>query len=75
MHGGQILVRGRVRAHEQLGRELGEVEMTDAVWFELRRNLAEFAAEFGLDASEFHRDEFTRLAPVSHRPYGKISVY
>ncbi len=74
MHGGQILLRGRVEDW-QLGKEVGEVELNDACWFELSRNLREFATEFGLDPDAFRREEFTRLMPVSHRPYGKIYVY
>jgi len=74
MHGGQILLRGKVD-ERQLGKEVGEVELGDACWFELSRNLREFAAEFALDPDEFRREDFTRLMPVSHRPYGKIYVY
>jgi len=74
MHGGQILLKGHVEKW-QLGKEVGEVELNDACWFELLRNLQEFAAEFKLEAEEFRREEFTRLMPVSHRPYGKLYVY
>jgi len=74
MHGGQILLRGQVDKR-QLGKEVGKVELNDACWFELSRNLREFGAEFGLDPEQFRREDFTRLMPVSHRPYGKIYVY
>lgn len=74
MHGGQILLRGSVEEW-QLGKEVGQVELNDACWFELKRNLADFAREFDMAADSFQRDEFTRLIPVSHRPYGTIYVY
>jgi len=74
MHGGQILVRGSV-GDDQLGKELGRVEVTDTCWASLLRELDGFAREFGLDVGSFRRDEFTRLVPVSRRPYGKIYVY
>jgi glutamate synthase domain-containing protein 3 len=74
MHGGQILLRGRVEKW-QLGKEVGQVELNDACWFELQRNLSDFAREFDLDPDTFAREEFIRLMPVSHRPYGKIYVY
>jgi len=74
MHGGQILLRGPVRDW-QLGKEVGRVEINDACWFELRRNLADFSREFGLDADRFRREEFGRFMPVSRRPYGKIYAY
>jgi len=74
MHGGQILLRGCVEAW-QLGKEVGRVELDDACWGELERNLADFANEFGIAPDTFKRGEFTRLIPVSHRPYGRIYVY
>lgn len=74
MHGGQILLRGPVEAW-QLGKEVGQVELNDACWFELKRNLADFARELGIVPDAFRRGEFTRLIPVSHRPYGRIYVY
>jgi len=74
MHAGQILLRGPVEDW-QLGREVGRVELNDACWFELKRNLADFAGEFDLEPDRFRREDFTRLMPVSHRPYGKIYVY
>ena len=74
MHGGQILLRGAVERW-QLGQEVGVVALDDAAWAELARHLADFAREFDLDPQQFAREEFTRLAPVSHRPYGKVYVY
>ncbi len=74
MHGGQILLRGPVEAW-QLGKEVGRVELDDACWCELERNLADFANEFDIAPDTFKRGEFTRLIPVSHRPYGTIYVY
>jgi glutamate synthase domain-containing protein 3 len=74
MHGGQILLRGPVEDW-QLGKEVGKVELSDAAWFELKRNLGDFAREFELDPGQFRCEDFTRLMPVSHRPYGKVYVY
>jgi glutamate synthase domain-containing protein 3 len=74
MHGGEIYLRGRVEAW-QLGREVGEVPIDDASWARFDKHLEAFAAAFGLDRREFPRDAFTRLRPVTHRPYGKIYVH
>ena len=74
MHGGQILLRGPVEEW-QLGKEVGRVELDDACWCELDRNLADFANEFDIAPDTFKHGEFTRLIPVSHRPYGTIYVY
>ena len=74
MHGGEIYLRGRVEEW-QLGREVGAVETDDSSWQRLKRHLNGFSREFDLDAEQFTRESFTRLVPVSHRPYGKIYVY
>ena len=74
MHGGEIYLRGAVEPW-QLGREVGAVEIDDAAWQQFRPHLEAFAQAFGLDAAQFPRESFTRLRPVSHRPYGKIYVH
>lgn len=74
MHGGEIFLRGEVEPW-RLGREVGPVPVDDAAWDRLRPLLEEYAAEFGADPAEFPREGFTRLVPVSHRPYGKVYVY
>jgi glutamate synthase domain-containing protein 3 len=74
MHGGEIYLRGSVEPR-QLGREVGAVAIDDAGWERFRPHLEAFAQAFGLDAAQFPRASFTRLKPVSHRPYGKIYVH
>lgn len=74
MHGGVIYVRGQVDPH-LVGKEVvmgpadeGDLEI-------IRADLADYAACFGLDAEEILAAGFTRLAPKSHRPYGKNYAY
>jgi glutamate synthase domain-containing protein 3 len=74
MHGGQIFLRGRVDDW-QLGREVGRLEIDPDAWKILSGHLAAFGREFGTDLSRLGPQDFTRLAPVSHRPYGKVYVY
>jgi len=74
MHGGDMFLRGRVDGW-QLGEEVGVVEIDDRSWSALSGHLCGYSREFGLDPAWLRRDEFTRLRPVSHRPYGKIYVY
>ncbi len=74
MHGGEIYVRGDV-TDEQLGKEVGRTEISDENWERLMKLLAEFAEEFDVDASQFQREDFTRLVPTTHRPYGTLYVY
>lgn len=74
MHGGEIFVRGAV-GEDRLGREVGAVAMDDEAWDRLAPHLADFAREFGVDPALLGPERFTRLVPVSHRPYGKIYAY
>ena len=74
MHGGEIWIRGPVQPW-QVGAEVGAVKADAASWASLAPLLAEFCRETGVDGSGFNRAEFTRLKPVSLRPYGRIYVY
>jgi glutamate synthase domain-containing protein 3 len=74
MHGGEIILLGGVEPW-QLGREVGEVAIDEGSWSRLRRELDRFSREFGADLDRLSREDFTRLAPVSRRPYGRIYVY
>lgn len=76
MHGGVIFIRGSVQKWK-LGREVGEVEMTASDHSTLKRLLSEFCAHFdlGLDPARLASDGFTKLIPVSRRPYGNLYAY
>jgi glutamate synthase domain-containing protein 3 len=74
MHGGEIYIRGPVE-EQALSREIGIVGISDSDWTRLAPHLADFAVQFGVDRSLLARERFTRLAPVTHRPYGKIYAY
>jgi glutamate synthase domain-containing protein 3 len=74
MHGGEIWIRGKV-APWQLGAEVGAVEPDPPSWARISALLADFTRETGMDCARFGRGEFTRLRPVSLRPYGRIYVY
>ncbi len=70
MHGGIIYVRGeidrcRVAANHVAIRQAGEDDLR-----ELQPQLAEFCAEFGLDAAAIADAPWWKLVPFSHRPYG-----
>lgn len=74
MHGGVIYVRGQVDRH-QCGKEVG-VELIepndDPVVKELT---AEFCQEFGLSLERVLAEPFSRITPVSSRPYGSLYAY
>lgn len=74
MHGGEIFLRGSVDKR-LLGKEIGIVDISDEDWDGLAPHLSDFAGTFDVDTALLGREYFTRLAPVSHRPYGKIYAY
>lgn len=74
MHGGVIYIRGQVY-EEQLGKEVGQVELDDEDRKLLSEYLEEFCRDFGLDLKEVMRKDFTKLIPASSRPYGNLYAY
>ena len=71
MHGGVIYLRGTVEPW-QCGAEVGISEADEADLAVLRPLIEQYAEATGSDAAEILSAPFTRLAPVSHRPYGKL---
>jgi glutamate synthase domain-containing protein 3 len=73
MHGGTIYIRGEVEPW-QCGKEVGVFEADEADMAELTPVLKEYCEDLGLDLDEVLSQPFTKLTPVSHRPYGKLYV-
>jgi glutamate synthase domain-containing protein 3 len=71
MHGGVIYLRGEVEAHE-VGKECGIFATDDEDMKVLRPIVEEWCAAFGDDADDVLSQPFTKLVPVSHRPYVKL---
>ena len=71
MHGGVIFLRGHVEPWE-VGKECGIFDVDDEDMKLLRPIVEEWCAAFGEDLEEVLSKPFTKLAPVSHRPYGKL---
>lgn len=74
MHGGVMYIRGEVDDY-QLGKEVGSVSLTEADDQILRPLVEEFAAHFGQDVAQILDRPFTKLAPLSVRPYGQLYAY
>jgi glutamate synthase domain-containing protein 3 len=74
MHGGVIYLRGAVEPW-QCGKEVGIAEASDADIAALTPVLKDYCDSLGLDIDEVLSAPFTRIAPVSHRPYGKMYAY
>ncbi|MDO8847631.1 MAG: hypothetical protein Q7W51_04510 [Coriobacteriia bacterium] len=71
MHGGVIYVRGTVEPW-QCGAEVGITEASEEDLAELRPVIEDYATAMGMDAAEILARPFTRIAPMSHRPYAKL---
>lgn len=58
-----------------MGKEVGQVPMEDADRALLRDLIEEYAAHFGRDAGDILSQPFTKLIPLSSRPYGRLYAY
>jgi glutamate synthase domain-containing protein 3 len=70
MHGGIIYLRGAADPAQIAGGHVTIRQANEDDLAQLRPHVAEFCAEFGLDAQSVLSHPFVRLAPSSHRPYG-----
>jgi len=77
MHGGVIYIRGEVDPYN-LGKEVGVVQITQEDESLLRSLINEYCEDFknySLNIDEIMKTPFTKLIPVSTRPYGKVYAY
>jgi glutamate synthase domain-containing protein 3 len=74
MHGGEVYLRGEV-AEWQIGKECGIFTADEADMKGIEPVVRDFCGEFGMDYDEVVSVPFTKLVPVSNRPYGKMYAY
>ncbi|MBN1639858.1 MAG: hypothetical protein JXA09_01390 [Anaerolineae bacterium] len=74
MHGGVMYIRGELDAY-QLGREVGALPLDGADQALLEQQVGDFARCFGYDARDILSHPFTKLVPLSRRPYGRLYAY
>ncbi|MFQ6672865.1 MAG: hypothetical protein ACE5KY_06155 [Candidatus Tectimicrobiota bacterium] len=74
MHGGVIYVRSEV-AGDQVGAEVGILELEEEDVERLEGILGEFCDDFALDLAEVMGEPFIKMIPISHRPYGRLYVH
>ncbi|HET6350708.1 MAG TPA: hypothetical protein VFG89_01080 [Coriobacteriia bacterium] len=74
MHGGEIYLRGEVEPW-QIGKECGIFTASEDDIASIKPILADYCEAFGMDLDEVLSVPFTRLVPISHRPYGKLYTY
>ena len=74
MHGGVIYIRGQVAPH-QLGKEVGVTQPTVADEARIEELVTDFCRVHRLDPSPALAGPFVKIAPFTHRPYGKMYAY
>lgn len=74
MHGGIMYISGKLDQN-QLGKEVGELELDDNDKKLLSSYIGKFASHFGYNADEIMKRDFVKLYPKSLRPYGKLYAY
>jgi glutamate synthase domain-containing protein 3 len=74
MHGGVMYLRGELDDY-QLGKEVGQVPLDEDDHSLLDELVTEFAGHFGYDAAAILSQRFTKLIPLSLRPYGRLYAY
>ncbi|RMG60361.1 MAG: hypothetical protein D6713_03180 [Deltaproteobacteria bacterium] len=74
MHGGVIYLRGEPDMN-RVGREVGIVPLEETDRNIIERSVKEFCEEFGFDYEEIMKGQFTKLVPVTNRPYGNLYAY
>lgn len=71
MHGGVIYLRGKARS---LGKEVAPVPMEEEDHDRVKSLIDSFRRHFGMER-DLATASFTKLIPVSKRPYGTLYVY
>jgi glutamate synthase domain-containing protein 3 len=74
MHGGAIYVRGQLEEY-QLGREVGQVALDSRDEALLDGLVGEYCGHFSCRARDVFSQPFTKLMPLSSRPYGQLYAY
>lgn len=74
MHGGVIYIRDEIEDY-LTGLEVKVTEATPADRQEIRNSLTDYCQQFNLDLERVMEAKFSKLIPVSHRPYGNMYAY
>lgn len=72
MHGGTMYIRGEVN---HVGEEVEVTKLEESDYRLLKTLVDEFVGYYGLDAEKILEGKFSKLTPVSSRPYGKLYAY
>jgi hypothetical protein len=69
-----MYIRGELDEY-QLGKEVGAMPVEEADRALLAQQVGDFCHCFGCDADEILSHPFTKLVPLSLRPYGRLYAY
>lgn len=72
MHGGVIYIRDIIT---NLGKEVKVMDVDENDMHLIRRLVKEFCDYFSFDFDEIISKKFTKIMPVSNRPYGRLYAY
>jgi len=72
MHGGVIYVCGEMT---HLGKEVEVMDLDKDDMHLIQGLVKEFCNHFGFNFEDIMNEEFTKIVPVSHRPYGRLYAY
>jgi glutamate synthase domain-containing protein 3 len=70
MHGGTLYIRGEVDPFRLAATSVGARPADDEDRRAIRPHVEAFCEAFELDADQLINDDYVRIAPTSHRPYG-----
>ena len=70
MHGGRIYIRGKLDP-TSMGKETKAFDLDEEDYKIITPLIENFCKEFGMDAKTIMKEKFTKLIPVSKRPYGR----
>ena len=74
MHGGTIYIRGDVADHK-LGKEVEKTVLNDMDISILEKYIDNYFCYFPAVRKKIDTEDFLKLIPFSHRPYGKLYTY
>jgi len=74
MHAGMIYINGNIEDF-QLGKEVKKFELADGDWQSLLPYIKEYCDLFSKDLKSFKKENFLKIIPLSHRPYGRLYAY
>jgi glutamate synthase domain-containing protein 3 len=74
MHGGVIYVRGRIKEY-QMGKEVRVFSADEDDSGRIQAYVRRFCDYFSFPIWDIMKEEFFKILPITHRPYGKLYSY